>query len=78
VPVYEATGCAAQAGQGYGWVRAEPVYLFGGRRSAGYGIERFFLNENDPRRNARSGAVVAKVKITGGRRLALLDLVEKI
>jgi uncharacterized membrane-anchored protein len=77
VPVYEATDCAFEAGKEAGWVKADSTYRFGGY-AASYGIERFYLNENDPRRNARSGAVIAKVKIGGGRRLALLDLAEKI
>jgi hypothetical protein len=76
VPVYEAADCAPQAGTEYGWVKAEPLYTFGGY-TAGYGIERFYLNENDPRRNARSGSVLARVKIGRGGGLQLLDLVEK-
>ncbi len=78
VPVYEAVGCA-----GYpppdeqGWVHADPQPGFPGP-SARYGIEKFFLNENDPRKDARSGSVVAKVKIDRGHRLVLLDLVKKI
>lgn len=75
VPVYEATDCAA-APQGAGWARAafQPGFLGPAR----YGIERFYLNENDPRKNARSGSVAAKVKIGRANQLVLLDLVEKI
>jgi len=69
--------CALAAGPEYGWVKAAPRYLFGAGAAAAYGIERFYLNENDPRRNARSGSVLAKVKIDGSHRLALLDLAEK-
>ncbi len=77
VPVYEATDCSAAAPAGPGWVRAAAQPSFG-RPAARYGIEKFFLSENDPRKDARSGSVLAKVKIDGSRRLVLLDLVKKI
>lgn len=77
VPVYEAVDCSANPPQEPGWVAASLQHGFGGR-TALYGIERFFLNENDPRKDAVSGTVVAKVKIGHGRRLDLLDLVKKI
>ncbi|MBI4350979.1 MAG: GDYXXLXY domain-containing protein [Elusimicrobia bacterium] len=78
VPVYEAAACA-----GYpppdeqGWVHADPQPGFPGP-AARYGIEKFFLNENDPRKDARSGSVVARVRIGRDHRLQLLDLVRKI
>lgn len=46
--------------------------------TAVYGIEKFFVNENNPLKDARSGSVLAKVKIGHGHRLELLDLVKKI
>ncbi|HAN03651.1 MAG TPA: hypothetical protein DCW72_02275 [Elusimicrobia bacterium] len=77
VPVYEAVDCSANPPQEPGWAAASLQHGFGGM-TALYGIERFFLNENDPRKDAVSGTVVAKVKIGHGRRLDLLDLVKKI
>lgn len=78
VPVYEAAACAARPGPEYGWVKAEPDRQAWRAGSALYGIERFYLNENDPRKDARSGSVIARVKIGPDRRLAILDLVQKI
>lgn len=77
VPVHEAVDCSANPPQEPGWVSASLQHTFGGMNAV-YGIEKFFLNENDPRKDAVSGTVVAKVKIGHGRRLALLDLVKKI
>ena len=76
-PVYEAVDCSANPPQEPGWVSATMQYGFRGNMAV-YGIEKFFLNENDPRKDARSGSVAAKVKIGHGRRLQLLDLVKKI
>jgi uncharacterized membrane-anchored protein len=76
VPVYEATDCHANPPQEPGWAKAEMIYRFGGP-VATYGIERFYLNENDPRKDARSGTVLAKVKIDRNHNLVLLDLAEK-
>lgn len=78
VPVYEAGACADRPGPEYGWVKASPQRDGWRRAAAAYGIERFYLNESDPRKDARSGEVLAKVKIGPDRRLALLDLVRKI
>lgn len=77
VPVYEATDCSDNPPQEPGWVSASMQHSFGGM-AAIYGIEKFFLNENDPRKDALSGSVIAKVKIGHGRKLVLLDLVKKI
>jgi len=78
VPVYEAAGCAVDApDKEPGWARAAQQPGFR-RPGARYGIERFYLNENDPRKDARSGSVIAKVKINRRRQLVLLDLVKKI
>lgn len=78
VPVYEAADCSDKPpGNEPGWARAtlQPGFR---RPGARYGIERFYLNENDPRKDARSGSVIAKVKIDRRRQLVLLDLVKKI
>ena len=77
VPVYEATDCAKNPPQEPGWVSASLQYGSRGI-TAVYGIEKFFINENDPRKDSRSGSVAAKVKIGGGRQLVLLGLVKKI
>jgi len=76
-PVYEATDCSTAEPASSGWARATAQPSFG-RPAARYGIEKFFINENDPRKDARSGSVLAKVKIDGTRHLVLLDLVKKI
>lgn len=78
VPVYEAADCAFEArDKEPGWARAVLQPSFPNPR-ARYGIERFYLNENDPRKDARSGSVLAKVKIDRRGQLVLLDLVTKI
>ncbi|MCM2268349.1 MAG: GDYXXLXY domain-containing protein [Elusimicrobiales bacterium] len=77
VKLYEATDCAERPGDGQ-WAKAGVQGGTGGAPRANYGIERFFLNENDPRKNARSGSVVAKVKLGRRNTLVLLDLVEKL
>ncbi len=77
VPVYEATDCSANPPQEPGWVSANLQYNFRGTVAL-YGIEKFFVNENNPLKDARSGSVIAKVKIGHGRRLDLLDLVKKL
>ncbi len=77
LPVYEATDCALNAPAAEtGWVKAALRPGFP-RPGARYGIESFFVNENDPRKDARSGSVIAKVKIDRRRQLVLLDLVKK-
>lgn len=77
VPVYEATDCSLETRDGYGWVSATPE-IGGPRLVARYGIERFFINEGNPLKDALSGSVLAKVKIDGSRQLVLLDLVHKL
>ncbi|PIU18437.1 MAG: hypothetical protein COT18_10515 [Elusimicrobia bacterium CG08_land_8_20_14_0_20_59_10] len=77
VPIYESSGCSAKEPGGAGWARAGIQPAFGGRTTARYGIEKFYLNENDPRKDAVSGSVIARVKIDGRHQLVLLDLVKK-
>jgi len=77
VKLYEATDCAEYPGDGV-WVRASVQGGGAGPLRALYGIERFYLNENDPRKNAGSGSVVAKVKQGRRNALVLLDLVQKL
>ena len=77
VPVYEAADCSANPPQEPGWVAANLQHNFRGTVAL-YGIEKFFVNENNPLKDARSGSVIAKVKIGHGRRLDLLDLVKKL
>lgn len=76
VQVFEAADCARTAPQAPGWAAATMHY--NGRLTAVYGIEKYFLNENDPLKDARSGSVLAKVKLDKRRRLVLLGLVKKI
>lgn len=75
--VYEAVDCHKNPPQEPGWTKADMKYS-AGRTVATYGIERFYLNENDPLKDAKSGSVLAKVKIDRNRNLVLLDLVKKI
>lgn len=79
VPVYGAAACAGTPGPDGLWalgrLAARDPFSFGGRIT--YGIERFYLSENDARSGARSGSVLAKVRLGRGHRLFLLDLVKK-
>ncbi|MDD5210486.1 MAG: GDYXXLXY domain-containing protein [Elusimicrobiales bacterium] len=77
VPVYEATDCSKNPPQEFGWVSAKLQYGFRGNMAV-YGIEKHFVNEDNPLKDARSGSVAAKVKIGHNRSLVLLDLVKKI
>jgi uncharacterized membrane-anchored protein len=77
VNVYDAAECAAEHPAGPGWAFAS-VQPSSWRPSARYGIEKFFVNENDPLKDARSGSVVTRVKLGPGRKLVLLGLVRKI
>jgi len=77
VPVYEAVNCAKTPPREPGWAAGNLQYGFRGM-IVRYGIEKFFLNENNPLKDARSGSVIAKVKIDSSRQLVLLDLVKKI
>jgi len=74
VPVYEAVDCSREPRDKTGWAITNAESRAG---AAKYGIERFFLNENDPRKDARSGSVVAKVNLGRNNQLQLLDLVYK-
>lgn len=78
VPLHEVLDCSKEPRNASGWAKATVLDGSGGRRLANYGIERFFLNENDPRKDAKSGSVIAKVKIDRHRQLVLLDLINKI
>ena len=77
VPVYEAVDCNGDDPEGGLWAKASP-YWGTGRATALYGIERFYLNEDNPLKDARSGSVIARVKLNRSRKLVLLDLVKKI
>ncbi|OGR45332.1 MAG: hypothetical protein A2X35_03565 [Elusimicrobia bacterium GWA2_61_42] len=74
VKIYEAAACAETPGEGQ-WAKAYVNFSFRGLFRATYGIERFYLNENNPLKDARSGSVVAKVKLGRANKLVLLDLV---
>ncbi|MEA3307709.1 MAG: GDYXXLXY domain-containing protein [Elusimicrobiota bacterium] len=53
------------------WVRGTSHI---GTKRISYGIEKFFINENNPLKKSRSGEVLAKVKIDRYGRLRLLNL----
>lgn len=78
VAVYEPAGCSFEAPSGGTWARGTLTQNRFGMDRIEYGIERFYLNENDPRRNARSGSVVSRVTMDRGGGLSLRDLVKKI
>ena len=75
--VYGAFDCSENPPKEPGWVKADLQQVFGGKRAV-YGIEKFFLNEKDPRKDARSGSVAAKVRIGRNGKLQLLDLIKKL
>ena len=73
VRVFEAKACAASPENSGLWVKAKR-----GRLSrAEFGIERFYMNENNPLLNARSGSLVAKVAIGRNYNMRVLELAEK-
>lgn len=71
--VSEAVGCATAPPTAGVWIVG---HLDADGRVA-YGIERMFVSEDDPRREARSGTVVAKVALNEAFEPRLLDLVPK-
>lgn len=76
VPVFSVAECSKKPPLAPDWVSGSVQYSRG-RQQIVYGIEKFFVNENDPRKDAASGSVIAKVKVGNGRKLVLLDLVNK-
>lgn len=75
VRLHEAKACAA-APEGEGiWVKAQHSRYHRGRVT--YGIEKFYLNENDPLLNARSGTLAVRAAIGRDRRLRALELARK-
>jgi len=78
LPIFEATDCALQPVKNIGlWARGD--VLAGNWRGPRiyYGIEKFFVNENDLLKDARSGSVVAKVALDRMNNLRITDLVRK-
>jgi uncharacterized membrane-anchored protein len=78
VTLYEVSACAE--GPDYSgalWVRGTAENVSSGPPRVRYGIERFFINENDPLKDARSGQVVAKVKLDRYDNLRLEKLIKK-
>lgn len=71
--VSEAVSCSMSLPTGGVWILGK---LDGGGRVV-YGIERMFVPEDDPRREARSGTVVAKVALNEVFQPRLLDLVPR-
>ncbi|MCX5784207.1 MAG: GDYXXLXY domain-containing protein [Elusimicrobia bacterium] len=78
VPLYEASDCAEDPDHsGALWARGTAENFRGGPRVS-YGIERFFVNENDPLKSSHSGQLVAKVKLDRFNNLRLEKLISKI
>ncbi|MFA5162251.1 MAG: GDYXXLXY domain-containing protein [Elusimicrobiales bacterium] len=72
VLLYHAAACSAEKSGGGIWVRAMQN---GG--NAVYGIERFYLNENNPIRFAKSGNLAAKVLVNSGGDMRITAVAEK-
>jgi len=65
VNVWNATACAAE-GDAHAagvWIRGRIVSQRWGSSLPEFGIERFYVNEDSPLRVARSGQVIARVKV---------------
>ena len=78
VPLYEAADCAAEPDHtGALWAQGRVEDSINGSPRVRYGIEKFFVNENDPLKGARSGQVVAKVKLDRFNNLRLDRLIRK-
>ena len=75
LPIFEAADCALQPVKT--GLRARGDMLDGNWRGPRiyYGIEKFFVNENDPLKDARSGSVVAKVALDRLNNLRITGLV---
>jgi uncharacterized membrane-anchored protein len=70
--IYNAETCSLQyPPKNELWARG---IAYPGRSGIRYGIEKFFLNEENPLKRARSGEVLAKVKINKYRKFRLLSL----
>ena len=68
-PYWKPRQCAAERGDGL-WLKAATR---SGRLTAG--IERFYVGEDNPLREARSGQVAAKVSVNGHGNARILELV---
>ena len=76
VPLYEAAGCATEPDHtGALWAQGSAESSINGGLRVRYGIEKFFVNENDPLKDARSGQVVARVKLNRFNNLRLDKLI---
>jgi|GEM_PF-764598 len=78
LPVYGAQACSSgkPASDGKIWVRGNRKGRWGGGQVY-YGIEKFFISEDDTRKNWTSGNFVARVKVDGLGNLRLLELIKK-
>ncbi|MEI7480778.1 MAG: GDYXXLXY domain-containing protein [Elusimicrobiota bacterium] len=79
LPIYEAANCAPRPPSSPDslWARGRvQADSWRGPRIY-YGIEKFFLNENDPLKDARSGSVTAKVKLDRANNLHIEALLKK-
>lgn len=77
LPLYASQACAEKkpAPDGKLWVQGKRGRWAG--RQVTYGIEKFFVSENDPLKNARMGEVIAHVKVDGIGNLRLISLENK-
>lgn len=77
LPLYASQACAEKrpAADGKLWVKGSRARWAG--RQVMYGIEKFFVSENDPLKDARMGEVIAHVKVDGIGNLRLISLEKK-
>ena len=71
VYIYDVQNCENHPPKGGLWAQGAS---YAGTKRITYGIEKFFINENNPLKDAKSGEVLAKVKIDRYHKLRLLDL----
>lgn len=78
LPVYGAQACAEEkpASDGKLWVRGQRQGRWGGPQLR-YGIEKYFVSEDDQRKEWASGTFVARVKVDGLGNMRLMELMKK-
>ena len=74
VSVFRADACALSPEKDGLWARTKSLR---GRNRAEFGIERFYLNEDDPLLQARSGQVLAQVSLGRDHSLRIIALAAK-
>lgn len=78
LPVYGSLACSEEkpAADGKLWVRGQRQGRWGGPQLR-YGIEKYFVSEDDQRKNWASGTFVARVQVDGLGNMRLVELIKK-